>query len=302
MGVQQPYKQKRSGKQRIYTIASATWTTTSWIWTAIIIAFVIQFIPNYLFSDSSRTWETVLNWFNNANMAFPWNALRIFAIFAIPLLTGITILAWMLKRSLREEPEGLDKLIEVLEHDLITPQLEVLQRQFRQLLQTQATSIDVLSWLGDLLQHMPTTTDLKNLQISAHQRELTWNKKLNQALQDIHTRTTEQVEWLGDLFQQSQHTEKTISADLRTITSILEQLQNEVEIGSLPEEPTNDTASEQPVSEAESNQFATTEPFEVVAAPLLLNQLKPSSAELIEPSTSELLEESEPGLAAQDEN
>lgn len=65
MGTQQPSKQKRSWKQRIYALANTTWTITSWIWTAIIIAFVVQFIPAYLFSGSSSIWEDVLKWFNN---------------------------------------------------------------------------------------------------------------------------------------------------------------------------------------------------------------------------------------------
>lgn len=291
MGTRQPGKQKRSVKQRLYTLASHSWTITSWIWTAIIVALVIQFIPTYLFSSASTTWEAVLNWLNNADMDFPWNALRIFAIIALPLLGGITILAWMLKRRLREESEGLDRLIEVLERDVVTPQLEDIREQIRQLREAQKANVATLSQLGVRLQQMPTPTDLKNLQTVAHQRMLAWNKEFNQVLQDIHSRTTEQVGWLNSLFQQSQRREETLSTDLHAIARILEPFQNKVEVTPLPE---------QPVSKVESDQVAATKLFEGDAAPLPLDL--PSNAEPTRPATSEFLKLPEPGLVTYDEN
>jgi hypothetical protein len=272
MGIQQLSKQKLSRKQRIYAIASTTWTITSWIWTAIIIVFVLQLIPSYLFYTShpndGSPWTSVVGWFNNSSMPFPSNALRILAIIAIPLLASITFLAWMLKHNLREEPEGLDKLIKILEYDTITPQTEKLQEQLRQLLKEQVSSVNVLSWIGNRLQQMPTATNLKDLQTEAYRQEPLWKKTIDQALQDIHTRTIEQAGWLDDLFQQSQQTEKTISADLHAIVCVLEQLRDKVEVASLPKPS---------VSEAKFDQFAKTEPFEGVATLLTLDQPKPSN-------------------------
>jgi hypothetical protein len=301
MGMQQLSKQKLSRKQRIYTIASTTWTITSWIWTAIIIVFLLQFIPAYLLSNpnSPSFWQDAVGWLNNNVKEFPelkdfpGNALRILAIIAIPLLAGITILAWMLKRNLREEPEGLDRLIKILEYDNITPQLENLQEQFRQLLQIQASSVNALSWIGNRLQQMPTTTNLKDLQTMAYRQEPIWKKTIDQALQDIHTRTIEQAGWLGDLFQQSQHTEKTISADLHAIVSILEQLRDKVEVASL---------LQQVVSEAKSDQFVMAEPSKAVVTPPSLDQLKPSSTELMSQQFPEFLKEPKSDLAAHDDN
>lgn len=270
MGIQQLSKQKRSKKQRIYTIASTTWTITSWIWTSIIIVFVLQFIPSYLVYTSDPKKPTLLTyiieWFNDSHMSFPWNTLRILAIIAIPLLASITFLAWMLKRNLREEPEGLDKLIKILEYDTTTPQLENLQEQLRQLLQAQVSSVNVLSWIGNRLQQMPTPTNLKDLQTLAYRQEPIWKKTIDQALQDIHTRTIEQAGWLDDLYQQSLHTEETISADLHTIASILEQLRDKVKVIPL---------LQQAMSEATSDQFAIAEPSKVVATSLPLDQPKP---------------------------
>jgi hypothetical protein len=278
MGIQQLSKQKRSRKQRIYAIASTIWTITSWIWTSIIIVFVLQFIPTYLLASTPTKdatvppWTSVVGWLNNNDQIFPavhepfWSVLRVLAIIAIPLLASITFLAWMLKRNLREEPEGLDKLIKILEYDTITPQTEKLQEQLRQLLKEQVSSVNVLSWIGNRLQQMPTATNLKDLQTEAYRQEPLWKKTIDQALQDIHTRTIEQAGWLGDLFQQSQQTEKTISADLHAIVCILEQLRDKGEVASLPK---------QSVSEAKFDQFAKTEPFEGVATLLPLDQPKP---------------------------
>jgi hypothetical protein len=278
MGIQQLSKQKRSRKQRIYAIASTIWTITSWIWTSIIIVFVLQFIPTYLLTSTptkdatAPPWTSVVGLLNNNDQIFHpvhepfWSVLRILAIIAIPLLASITFLAWMLKRSLREEPEGLDKLIKILEYDTTTPQLEKLQEQLRQLLQAQVSSVNVLSWIGNRLQQMPTATNLKDLQTEAYRQEPIWKKTIDQALQDIHTRTIEQAGWLGDLFQQSQQTEETISADLHAIASILEQLRDKVKVTPL---------LQQAVSEAKSDQFTIAEPSKVVATSLPLDQLKP---------------------------
>jgi hypothetical protein len=280
MGTQWLHKQKRSGKQRIYAIANATWTITNWIWTTIIIGFTLQFVPSYLLysedHNNKTPWTYIVAWFTH-NVKYypwidtlPWKVLWVLSISAIPLLASITILAWVLKRSLREESEGLDKLIEILEHDTITPQLEVLQRQFQQLLQAQAASVKVLSRIDYQLQQMPTTTYLKDLQALAYRQEPTWKKTIDQALQDIHTRTIEQAGWLGDLYQQSQHTEETISANLHAIASILEQLRGKVEVAPLPQHT---------VSEAKSDQIAMAESFGGVTTPLPLDQLNPSNGE-----------------------
>jgi hypothetical protein len=131
----------------------------------------------------------------------------------------------VLKQTLQGvQREGFDKLIDILQKDLISPQLVLLRQQLQQQLQKQDASIEVLERVYCLLQQNPTSSDLQGLHTLSQQQQAL-QKEFSQALQDIQTRTSEQVR-LRDLYKQDQQRQEMISLDLQNISAFLKEMRD----------------------------------------------------------------------------
>lgn len=135
--IQQQKRMQRggSGRTAIYTIAKWAWPVTTWIWTTIIIAFLVQFVPNlFTLPDATismkTTWAAVvIGWLVTHNNILIQEMLRVIAIGLAFLLVAIPPLAFGLKQALRNveqdrQHNGIDKLLDVLQQDTISAQLE----------------------------------------------------------------------------------------------------------------------------------------------------------------------------------
>src|SRR5436853_4977337 len=140
--MEQQQQGRSGGTTTIYTIAKQTLAITTWVWTALVIAFLIQIMPSWLLTEyPGNNWTTMINWLLNNHLAFPWNFLSLLVIIVSLFFIIVTFLAWVIKNRMQEaNPEGFDKLIQILEKDTIVPQLELLRQQFEQQLQKQENS------------------------------------------------------------------------------------------------------------------------------------------------------------------
>jgi hypothetical protein len=118
----------------------------------------------------------------------------------------------------------LDKLIDVLQKDTVSPQLELLQERLDQQIQMQVVCNEVLQRISGLLQEVPTSSTLKAWYTSSQQQQYAWQKELSHRLQDIQVKNSEQVLRLGNLYRQDQYTQERILVSLRNVTFLLEQM------------------------------------------------------------------------------
>jgi hypothetical protein len=216
-----------------YRIAKWAWLITVWIWTSIIIAFLVQFIPNLLTTPDPaktlpNTWAGIaVNWLRTPSSA-PIEFLRVTALIVAFLLVAIPPLALFLKQMLQNvQREGFDKLIDVLQQDTISPQLDVLRQQLAQQVQRQDASIEALRQISGLLQQTPTASYLQGIHLLSQQHHAL-QREFSHTLQDIQTRTSEQVQRLSGLYEQDQRTRETISVGLEKISHLLERMQEQI--------------------------------------------------------------------------
>lgn len=112
-----------------HTVARWTWRITSWIWTAILIEFLIQLIPNLLtivdpVQSLRSTWVAIaVRWLLTSNSQPGWEIVRWTAIVGVLLLILLPIITSATRR-IWQEKAGLEKLIEVIQQDTLSPQLK----------------------------------------------------------------------------------------------------------------------------------------------------------------------------------
>lgn len=235
-------QQQQTSHWRIitYRIAKWAWLITVWIWTSIIIAFLAQFVPNLLtIQEPAKTLPTTwagiaVNWLHTSSNG-PTEILRWMALGIAFLLVVIPPLAFLLKQMLQNvQREGFDKLIDILQQDTISPQLEFLQQQLQQQLQVQDTCVKVLGQIYGLLQQIPTSSDLRELHTSYQQQQQSLQKVISSLVQDLQNMQTHIVEHMQQLYEQEQQTQKTISGGLGKIPPLLEEIRDNVQTLSLP--------------------------------------------------------------------
>ena len=276
----QPQQISHPWRVRIYHLANWSWIVSAWIWTTIIIAFLVQFIPNLLTTANvlQGTWiSKAIIWLELPNSPLsPEAILRLMAIGLVFLLIAIPPLAFGIKQLLRDvEPkEGIDKLIDVLQQDTISPQLEFLQQQLEQQLQKLEACVQALEGLSNLLQQTPTASNLLMLYTLSQQQHALQKKQLqkvevgihslesissllqqmptssdldglekgiSQILQDVQERTIEQVQRSSNLYKQNS---LKVSEDLAKISPLLQQIQKSLETLARPIRGKNGSSSD----------------------------------------------------------
>lgn len=221
-------QQQTHSPRRIVTYHTAKWAwiITAWIWITIIIAFLVQFVPNLLTlpdaaTSMKSTWTAVaMDWLVTPNPIPVEDSLRVMALIVALLLVVIPPLAFGLKQALRDVEqdrlrEDFDKLIDVLQQDSIWLQTEILQEQLQRQIQKQEACVKALMRIYTLLQQNPTSSGLQAAQ-----------KEFSHILQDIQERTTEQVQRLSTVYEQDKQAQNKSSASLENISLLLEQMRD----------------------------------------------------------------------------
>jgi hypothetical protein len=240
-----------SGKIITYRIAKWVWLITTWIWTTIIIAFLVQFIPNLLTAENpGKTLGTIwtaqaIRWLGTSSGNPTQEALRLLALFFAFLLVILPPLAFFLKQMLQNvQREGFDKLIDILDQDTISPQLENLSRQlWQQHLEQSDVLTNGLAHINPslIISHLSRLSTLLQQQSDLQKRSFQILQTMQTTLQQSTIST--QSQRLDDLHGQEQKIQQVISNDLPQITSSLQQIRDQLSTIILLNQRTDSTQS-----------------------------------------------------------
>lgn len=134
-------QKSKSWKNFVYQIAKWTWIITAWIWSTITATFLVQLVPIIITLQNPEkalqgTWVLLaFNWLTTTTFkSFDLLEMTKAIIRGGSVLLGIVpIVAFIVKQRLQHvEKEGLDKIVEFLEKDIISPQLDALQDLLKQ--------------------------------------------------------------------------------------------------------------------------------------------------------------------------
>ncbi len=223
-----------------YRIAKWSLAITVWIWTAVIITFLVQFIPNLLLVTNPATtlpttWAgQAVQWLQAPSNVFYEEAAKLIARGVAILLVVIPPLAYLLKRALRNvELEGFNKLIDILDQDTISPKLEDLSQQLwyqhREQLNTLTNGLlhvdsSIKQSLNSHLSHLST---LLQQQLDLQQQSAQTLQAMQATLKQS-TISTQLQRLENDLREREQRIQQGIANDLRLISSSLKQIQDQL--------------------------------------------------------------------------
>jgi hypothetical protein len=119
---------RRKWGGRLYTIADKTWTVAAWVWSAVIIVFLISYAANVAAATApgSNLSTILLSWLSNRNLDHIQAIYRGIAVLLIVVLISVTLLSLIL-RNLLKHP-SITELQEVLAYLRATADQEAAQR------------------------------------------------------------------------------------------------------------------------------------------------------------------------------
>jgi len=105
-------------RDKLYKIADRTWTVAAWLWSAVIIVFLVSFAAGLaVASDSKNNFnEVVLNWLSKPNPNHVQEIYRVTVLLVLVFFIAITLLAVILRQVLKP-PSSKNKLEELLEQE-----------------------------------------------------------------------------------------------------------------------------------------------------------------------------------------
>jgi uncharacterized protein YoxC len=253
---------KSQGKLIVYRIAKWTWLITAWIWAAIIITFLAQYVPAVLTVNKGDLIQKTLTGMIIQGLRTPTKASSLFHIFSyaldipkllvlsiIVLLIVLPVVAFGFKQTLQNvEREGLDKLVDVLEKDTgtILEKLDELQKDLKQQIQKQNDSVEKWEQIHVVLQKTSSeASGIQGLYIQSQRQHEAMLKEFSQVLQGIQSRAMEQAGWLGDLYQLDKDRQGEIVSSLAKVTHLLEQVRDSLHHLSVPDQHKNGAVAEQ---------------------------------------------------------
>jgi hypothetical protein len=253
-------KQKQASSRAkliIYRIAKWTWIIIAWLWAAVIVAFIVQYIPAVLTNNvtdltTSKTLTGRLILWLEPTKGSP-HALGIPQILVLSLLmltlVVLPIVAFGLKQTLQNvQREGLDKLVDVLEKDagIILEKLDELQEGLKQQIHKQNDSVEKWDQIHTVLQKTSSeASGIQGLYIQSQRQHEAMLKEFSQVLQSVQSRASEQAEWLGDLYQLDQRSQGEIVSGLAQVTHLLEQVRDSLHHLSVPDQYKDGAVTEQ---------------------------------------------------------
>ena len=116
-----------SKRDRLYKIADRTWTVAAWLWSAVIIVFLVSFAAGLATAEplKDNNFNIALQWLSNHQRGelfrIPVEFYRITALTALILFIAITLLSVILRQLLKppSTPE-LQELLELVKQDVKT--------------------------------------------------------------------------------------------------------------------------------------------------------------------------------------
>lgn len=113
MGQQQQRHKRGLPSWKISRVAKRVLEIATWIWTVVIIGLLLEILPTYLFATGTKgmAWGFMISWFRDSQLGFPQNVLRTLVEIAALSLLVITLLAWVVKRSMQDaNPDGSENV------------------------------------------------------------------------------------------------------------------------------------------------------------------------------------------------
>jgi hypothetical protein len=109
-----------SQRERFYKIADRTWTIAAWLWSAVIIVFLVSFAAGLATAEplKDNNFNIALHWLSNPQpgmfLLIPVDFFRITALIALILFIAITLLSVILRQLLKppSSKNALEKLLE----------------------------------------------------------------------------------------------------------------------------------------------------------------------------------------------
>ncbi len=191
-------------KSNLYKRANLIWKVSTWIWTTLIIAFLLEFVPP-LFTKRDPlgalqgTWTAqAINWLTQTNPHPELETLRWVALVSAIVLVITPLATSLLKYTFPSAaPKApIERLAEVLQYDQFSP---ALQQRIEELIAVQETEVRVLRQIRDQLQKdMPTSGDLWQMYNLAQSEQ-----KVHQTQIDIQKASADEVIRIAELLRQS---------------------------------------------------------------------------------------------------
>jgi hypothetical protein len=121
-------------REKLYRIADRTWTAAAWIWSAVIIVFLVSFAAGLALAEPTNQtiFNRVLSWLSNSQsgkfLLIPVDFFRIVVLLLLILFIAITLISVILRQILKP-PATKNKLEEFLEQEArITGEREAIQK------------------------------------------------------------------------------------------------------------------------------------------------------------------------------
>ncbi len=115
-----------TGKERLYKLASSTWTVAAWVWSAVIIVFLVSFAAAVAAtSDPRNNFETfILRWLSSSQSDPTQEFLRLAILMALILFVSLSLVSFILKSSLRPSTAvELQEILDLLRQDRAATEL-----------------------------------------------------------------------------------------------------------------------------------------------------------------------------------
>lgn len=108
-------------KQRLYKIADSTWTVAAWLWTAVIIVFLVSFAAGLAVAPDPKNnfSNIVLHWLSTPQSGSLQEFLRITALLALILFVAVTLLSILFRQLFKDPPTTeMQELLTLVKKDM----------------------------------------------------------------------------------------------------------------------------------------------------------------------------------------
>jgi hypothetical protein len=121
-------------RDKLYKVADRTWTVAAWLWSAVIIVFLVSFASGLALAEPTdqAIFNRALRWLSNPQsgkfLLIPVDFFRITALTLLILFIAITLLSVILRQILKPPP-AKNKIEELLEQEAkVTEEREAIQK------------------------------------------------------------------------------------------------------------------------------------------------------------------------------
>ena len=107
-------------RERLYKIANSTWTLAGWLWSTVIIVFLVSFAANVASAEAQKDYyiNTLIRWLSTPSSSYQ-EFYRIAVLLIVILFVAITLLSMFLRQLLKpSSPSELQELLVLTKKDM----------------------------------------------------------------------------------------------------------------------------------------------------------------------------------------